>query len=237
MNGDLDTPPPSPAQPHRRSGAAAGKEGAVHPLRFHICDRREIHVSACSVKAVGLRDFVVTIMRELSLSMATNVDFNMNSNAILGTWEDVFLAEKCYTTVLGISSRVYRCFAFTHEPERRLCYLMLEEDNLRSLPFLPPFKFKAMVICWYNSKREVTAVQVEYDQLGFYLHCLGLHAAHGWLSRRVLTPAVVTWAKAYVASGVVHPFTFLLQVAFFTFCFLRLFVTTNIAQCCLSCSS
>lgn len=233
----LNTPPPSP--PHQRPHSKAGAEvkaQAAHPLSFQARGR-EIHVSACNVEAIGLRGFVVRVMQELSLTMAVKVDFNMNSNAIIGTWEDVFLAERCYTTVLGISSRVYRCFSFTHEPERNLCYLILEEENRRSLPFLPDFQFKAMVICWYNAQREVTAVQVEYDQLSFYMHCLGLHAAHQWLTRRVITPAILTWAKAYVASGVVHPLTFLLQVAFFTFCFLRLFVTTNVGQCCLSCSS
>lgn len=228
----LSTPPSSPV-----GGGVVKKERAAHPLRFHACDRREINVSACNVKAIGLQAFVVRIMQELSLSMGTHVDFNMNSNAILSTWDDVFLAEKCYTTVLGISSRVYRCFAFTHEPERNLCYLIIEEENRRSVPFLPDFGFKAMVICRYDAQREVCAVQVEYDQLGFYMHCVGLHAAHQWLSRRVVTPAVVVWVKAYAASGAVHPLTFLLQVAFFTFCFLRLFVTSNVAQCCLSCSS
>ncbi|KAJ1636529.1 hypothetical protein T492DRAFT_958548 [Pavlovales sp. CCMP2436] len=222
------------------NGAGFGKDGqekVAHPLQFQICDSREIHVSACNVRADGLQGFVTRIMQELSLSMGKNVDFCMNSNAIIGNWEDVFKAEKCYTTVLGIKSRTYRCFSFTHEPEHQLCYLILEEDNLRSVGYLPDFKFKAMVLCWYDSKREVCKVEVQYDQLGFYMHCLGLFAAHQWLSRRVLTPVIVMSAKAYLASGLVGPLSFLLHVVFFTVCFLRIFVTSNVGQCCFSCST
>jgi hypothetical protein len=209
-----------------------GEDKAAHPLQFQICDSREIHVSACNVRAEGLQAFVVRIMEELSLSMGKNVDFNMNSNAIFGNWVDVFKGEKCYTTVLGIKSRTYRCFSFTHEPERQLCYLILEEENLRSVGFLPDFAFKAMILCWYDSKREVCKVEVSYDQLGFYMHCLGLFAAHQWLTRRVLTPAIVILAKAYLASGLAGPLNFLLQVAFFVYCF-----TSNFGQCCFSCST
>ena len=197
---------------------------------------REIHVAPCNVLAVGLREFVPRIMQELSLTMGTNVEFNMNSNAILSKWEDVFLAEKCYTTVLGISKRVYHCFGYTHEPARRLCYLILEEENHRSIGWLPTFEFKAMVICYYNAAREVTAVQVEYDQLGFYLNCLGLYALHAFIARKFTTPLAVVWARMYTATGVVHPFTFLLQVVALTALFLRLFVTSNMAACCFACA-
>jgi len=175
-------------------------------------DGREIHVMACNVQAVGLRDFVVKITKQLELKMGPQVDFNMNSNAILSRWVDVFKAEKVYTTVLGIARRDYRCSSFTHEPARRLCYLILEELNHRSFTWLPAFTFKAMVICRYDEQRAVTSVRVEYDQLGFYMNCIGLVAAYEWFTRVVTTPAACAWARAYLSTGLVGPVTFSLQL-------------------------
>jgi hypothetical protein len=236
----MRTPPPSP--PHHHTKLDAGSVGDVDDadrpqFKFSPCgSTREIHVTPCNVQAVGLREFVPRIMRQLSLAMGPAVEFDMNSNALIGSWDDVFVAERCYTTVLGISRREYRCFSFTHEPARRLCYLILEEKNYRAISWLQPFHFKAMVICWYDASKTVTNVQVQYDQLGFVMHCLGVHALHAALMRNLTTPLAIKWARAYMASGVVHPITFALQVALFTLCFLRLFVTAHVAQCCLSCS-
>jgi hypothetical protein len=242
----LRTPPGSPPQERELAGddgrpvsdaSMCVFKGRDRLFKFEVADQREIHVSPCNVRAIGLRDFVTIVMKELSLSMGKRVEFNMNSNAIIDTWEDVFIAEKCYTNLLGISQREYRCFAFTHEPAKRLCYLILEEQNHRSTSWLPSFQFKAMVICWYDERKEVTNVQVEYDQLGFYMHCFGLHRLHQAFTRRVLSPLLLRWARAYTASWLIGLLTFFLHVAFFTFLFLRIFVTSNVGQCCLSCSS
>ena len=102
--------------------------------------------------------------------------------------------------------------AFTHEPERKLAYFILEEHNERSLPFLPGFDFYVLVFTYYNEKREVTAVDVQYDQLSFFLHCVGLAQLHAWFMEMVVTPVAVIWAKMYLRTGLVNPLTFLMQL-------------------------
>eukprot|EP00304_Pavlova_gyrans_P015262 CAMPEP_0206060644 /NCGR_PEP_ID=MMETSP1466-20131121/51814_1 /ASSEMBLY_ACC=CAM_ASM_001126 /TAXON_ID=44452 /ORGANISM="Pavlova gyrans, Strain CCMP608" /LENGTH=187 /DNA_ID=CAMNT_0053435983 /DNA_START=12 /DNA_END=571 /DNA_ORIENTATION=+ len=177
---------------------------ATNPLTHtqYISDGRRIDTAPCNVEEWGLRNFVLRIMEELDLNIGTDVQFNMNSNAVINKWQDVFLAEKCYTTVLGISRRKYRAFSYIHEPAKKLCYLMLEEENYRSVSWMPTFTFKVMVVCWYDDTRRVTAVDVEYDQLGFYMHCLGAHALHQAFNRRV-TPLAMVFLRLYVKSGVV----------------------------------
>lgn len=185
-----------------------------------VPDGRIVHVSPCNVEEVGLKNFVPRIMQELSLWMGPDVTFNMCSNAVIKRWDDVFQAEQCYTRLLGISRRIYRCFAFTHEPERKLCYLILEEHNHRSFSFLPAFPFKVMVICWYNEERQVTSVQVEYDQLGFLLHCFGVYALHEWWSRKVATPGLLGVIRLYSATG---PMSFSALVCLLTALFVYVF--------------
>jgi len=55
-------------------------------------------------------------------------------------------------------------------------------------------------------------VDVQYDQMSFFLHCLGMAQAHAWLVEKVITPLALSWAKAFHASGLANPFTFLLQL-------------------------
>ena len=130
------------------------------------------------------------------------------------------MAERVYTQCLGISKRIYQMHAFTHEPQRGLAYFILEEHNERSLPLLPGFDFHVLVFCYYNEKNEVTAVDVQYDQLSFFLHCVGLAKVHALFVEFVLTPLAIVWAKAYCKTCLVNPFTFLLQLILFPVLFM-----------------
>ncbi|KAL7444685.1 hypothetical protein ACHAXM_010893 [Skeletonema potamos] len=171
-----------------------------------------IDACKCLVAQAGLENFIRSITAPLNLTLPNSVRFNMNGNGRMQTWEDVYLAESVYTRCLGISKRIYQTHAFTHEPDRKLAYFILEEHNERTLPFLPGFDFYVLVFTYYNDKNEVTAVDVQYDQLSFFLHCVGLAQVHGWLVESVITPFSIMWAKAYHNSGLVNPFTFMLQL-------------------------
>eukprot|EP00573_Skeletonema_grethae_P005908 CAMPEP_0201697692 /NCGR_PEP_ID=MMETSP0578-20130828/12456_1 /ASSEMBLY_ACC=CAM_ASM_000663 /TAXON_ID=267565 /ORGANISM="Skeletonema grethea, Strain CCMP 1804" /LENGTH=238 /DNA_ID=CAMNT_0048183933 /DNA_START=82 /DNA_END=798 /DNA_ORIENTATION=+ len=181
-----------------------------------ILEKHEsIDARKCLVAQAGLENFIQSITEPLDLTLPNAVRFNMNGNGRMQTWEDVYMAERVYTQCLGISKRIYQMHAFTHEPDRKLAYFILEEHNERSLPFLPGFDFYVLVFTYYNDRNEVTAVDVQYDQLSFFLHCVGLAQMHAWFMERVVTPFAIVWAKAYNMSGLVNPFTFLLQLILF----------------------
>jgi hypothetical protein len=163
------------------------------------------------VAQVGLENFIRAITQPLNLTLPDKVKFNMNGQGIMQSWEDVYLAERVYTRCLGISKRIYQTHAFTHEPDRKLAYFVLEEHNERSLWFLPGFDFYVLVFTYYDDEKNVTRVDVQYDQMSFFLHCMGLAQARAWLVERIITPFVLLWARLYFASGFVNPFTFLLQ--------------------------
>lgn len=174
-------------------------------------------IDACKylVAQVGLENFIRSIVAALDLKLPNAVRFNMNGQAVMHTWEDVYMAEKTYTQCLGISKRVYQSHAYTHEPEKRMTYFVLEEHNERSSWILPGFDFYVLVFCYYNERKEVIAVDVQYDQMSFFLHCMGVAQAHAWFMEHVTTPIALTWAKAYRMTGLVNPFTFMLQLVLF----------------------
>lgn len=174
-------------------------------------------IDACKylVAQVGLENFIRSIVAALDLKLPNAVRFNMNGQAVMHTWEDVYTAEKVYTQCLGISKRVYQSHAYTHELEKKMAYFVLEEHNERSSWILPGFDFYVLVFCHYNEKKEVTAVDVQYDQMSFFLHCMGVAQAHAWFMEHVITPIAVAWAKAYRSTGLVNPFTFMLQLVLF----------------------
>ena len=164
------------------------------------------------VAHVGLENFIRSIVKPLDLHLPNEVKFNMNGQGRMQSWEDVYLAERVYTRCLGISKRIYQTHAYTHEPDRKLAYFILEEHNERSFWFLPGFDFYVLVFTYYDEQNNVTKVDVQYDQTSFYLHCMGLAQGHAWVVENVITPMVMKWARAYHASGLVNPFTFLLQL-------------------------
>jgi hypothetical protein len=165
------------------------------------------------IAQVGLENFISSIIGPLNLHLIPNsIQFNMNGQGRLTTWEDVFLAERVYTRCLGISKRIYQTHAYTHEPDRQMAYFILEEYNERSVWFLPGFEFYVLVFTYYDDKKNVTRVDVQYDQMSFFLHCMGLAQVHAWWVESVITPLALVWAKAFYATGWVNPFTFLLQL-------------------------
>ena len=196
------------------------------------------------VAQAGLENFIRSIVAALNLTLPNTVRFNMNGQGRMQSWEDVYMAEvsdigysfvsylyidlpkqssqcynsllqRVYTQCLGISKRIYQTHAFTHEPNKKLAYFILEEHNERTSALLPGFDFYVLVFCYYNEKREVTAVDVQYDQLSFFLHCMGLAQMHAWFVENVVTPVAITWSRAFAATGLVNPFTFMLQLILF----------------------
>ena len=164
------------------------------------------------VAQVGLENFIRAVTQPLDLRLPDKVKFNMNGQGRMQSWEDVYLAERVYTRCLGISKRIYQTHAYTHEPDRKLAYFILEEHNERSLWFLPGFDFYVLVFTYYDDQKNVTRVDVQYDQMSFFLHCLGLAQMHAWFVENVITPVAIVWAKTFHATGLVNPFTFLLQL-------------------------
>lgn len=164
------------------------------------------------VAQVGLENFIRSVTIPLNLNLSDKVKFNMNGQGRMQFWEDVYLAERVYTRCLGISKRIYQTHAYTHEPDKKLAYFILEEHNERSLWFLPGFDFYVLVFTYYDDKKNITRVDVQYDQMCFFLHCLGIAQAHAWFVESVITPIALVWARAYTATGLVNPFTFLLQL-------------------------
>mmetsp|Transcript_30276 Transcript_30276/g.62655 ORF Transcript_30276/g.62655 Transcript_30276/m.62655 type:complete len:266 (+) Transcript_30276:281-1078(+) len=175
-------------------------------------DKIEAHKKL--VAQVGLENFIRNVTKPLDLKLPNRVKFNMNGQGIMQTWEDVFLAERVYTRCLGISKRIYRIHAYTHEPQNNLAYFVLEETNERSYWFLPVFDFHVLVFTYYDENKDVTRVDVQYDQMSFFLHCMGLAQAHAWVVERLITPMAVVWARCFLATGIVNPFTFLVQLLF-----------------------
>lgn len=210
-------------QPYTKS--AVGHFTAKTTSPEHIIHKHnEIDARKCLVAHVGLESFIRHIVQPLDLHLPDAVRFNMNGQGRMQSWEDVYLAERVYTRCLGISKRIYQTHAFTHEPEKRLAYFVLEEHNERSLSFLPGFDFYVLVFTYYDEQRNVTRVDVQYDQMSFFLHCMGLAQAQAWLVERVITPLVLVWAKAFYASGLVNPFTFLIQLLVVPFLFIYWFL-------------
>lgn len=174
-------------------------------------------VSPCSVSVIGLETFINTIVKEINLNMNEYVEFNLNDRGLLYKWKDVFEVESAYTKCLGISKRFYEAKSYTWEPEKRLTYFILEEYNQRSIRFLPGFSFHVLVFCWYDENRTVTRVSVQYDQMSFFLHVLGLQNLHRFLIGNVLTPPARIWAQCFLKSGMAHPLTFLFQLFLFIY--------------------
>ena len=93
-----------------------------------------------------------------------------------------------------------------------MAYFILEEHNERYIWFLFLFDLYVLVFTYYDENKDITAVDVQYDQLSFFLHCMGTVQVHAWLAERVINPIVLVWAKMFHASGLVNPFMFLLQL-------------------------
>ncbi|KAL7539959.1 hypothetical protein ACHAWF_006555, partial [Thalassiosira exigua] len=211
--GALDLPSASvkQLQPYTRSAVGNFTAATTSPERI-LLKHDKIEAQKCLVAHVGLENFIRNIVRPLDLQLPDEVTFNMNGQGIMRSWEDVYLAERVYTRCLGISKRIYQAHAYTHEPDRKLAYFILEEHNERSVPFLPGFDFYVLVFTYYDDRKNVTRVDVQYDQTSFFLHCLGIAQAHAWFMQNAITPFVLLWAKAYHASGLVNPVTFLMQL-------------------------
>jgi hypothetical protein len=174
--------------------------------------KRVIDVGECQVKEIGLESFIRRIVKEIDLHLTNDVVFNLNERGIIYKWKDVFEVESVYSKCLGISNRLYECHSYIHEPQTKVTYFMLEEYNQRTISFLPEFKFYVVVFCYYDSNMAVTKVDVQYDQMSFFLHCLGMVQLHRWICANVLTPFAVRWMRLFKATGCVNPFTFIFQV-------------------------
>ena len=179
-----------------------------------ILKNQSIDAPKVLIAQVGLENFIRAVVKPLNLNLPNSVRFNMNGVGRLQSWEDVFFAERVYTKCLGISKRIYQTHSYTHEPEKRLAYFILEEYNERSCRFLPGFDFHVLVFTYYDDEMNVVRVDVQYDQLTFFLHCLGLAQLHAWFVEWIVTPIVLVWAKAYFKTGLVCPLTFFIQLVF-----------------------
>jgi hypothetical protein len=198
-------------QPYQKSPVGQFTAKCTSPEKI-IHKHDKIDARKTLVAQVGLENFIRAITQPLNLKLPNRVKFNMNGQGRMESWEDVYLAESVYTRCLGISKRIYQTHAFTHEPDRKLAYFVLEEHNERSLWFLPGFDFYVLVFTYYDDKKNVTRVDVQYDQMSFFLHCLGLAQAQAWMVERIITPIALVWARSFHASGIVNPFTFFLQL-------------------------
>lgn len=177
-------------------------------------DNAKIEVGQCSVKEIGLEKFIRRIVLELDLHLIEDVEFNLNERGILYKWKDVFQVERTYSQCLGISDRHYQCKGYTHDTQNKVAYFILEEHNQRISSFLPEFEFFVIVFCHYDKDNVVTKVEVQYDQMSFFLCCFGIMQLHRWVSSNILSPFALIWMRLYVATGLVHPITFLAQIGF-----------------------
>jgi hypothetical protein len=175
-------------------------------------EQTKYDVGRCSIKEVGLENFIRRIVNEIDLHLTDDVVFNLNERGLLYKWKDVFQVERVYSQCLGLSERLYMCNAYTHEPQKRVAYFILEEYNKRISSLLPEFKFFVIVLCYYDEDKGVTKVDVQYDQMSFFLHCLGIVQLHRWVSGNIITPFAMCWMRVYRATGLVHPITFLGQI-------------------------
>jgi hypothetical protein len=198
---------------------------------------RLVEVGQCAIQEVGLENFIRRIIKELNLTMKEDDDdddddvdhengqsrtpsvvFNLNHMGILHGWKKVFEVERVYSTCLGISKRLYQCHGYTREPLERRTYFILEEFNQRMYPWiLPDFSYYVMVFCYYDTNHVVTKVEVQYDQMRFFLHCLGLAQLHSWCIAHIMTPCAYLWMRLYRATGLIHPLTFLAQLFLFPY--------------------
>lgn len=203
--------------PQRTNGQSTSNEDVnlqhnVSSTGQSMNQKQIIDVGTSSVNEVGLENFIRSIVHEIDLHLTDDVVFNLNERGILYKWKDVFEVERVYSKCLGISNRLYNCHAYTHEPQKKLAYFILEEYNQRTSSFLPEFKFFVIVFCYYDENKAVTKVDVQYDQMSFFLHCLGIIQIHRWVSGNILTPFAVRWMRLFKATGLVHPITFLAQI-------------------------
>jgi hypothetical protein len=171
-----------------------------------------IEVGESNVKAFGLERFIRNVAKSVNLHMEEKVEFNLNSRGILFTWKDIFEVESIYTKCLGLTERFYQCHGYTHNRERQVFYFILEEHNKRIWKILPEFDFHLIVFCYYNERSAITKVEIQYDQMSFFLHCLGLAQLHKSIVANLLTPFAQAWAKTFAATGFVNPITFLAQI-------------------------
>ena len=176
---------------------------------------QSIETPKCLIAHAGLENFIRAVVKPLDLKLSKFVQFNMNGMGRMTSWEDVFFAERVYTKCLGISKRIYQTHSYVHEPEKRLAYFILEEYNERSYSFLPGFDFYVLVFTYYDENLNVTKVDVQYDQIGFFLHCLGLAQINAWIVEEIVTPVALLWAKCFWATGLVSPVTFVMQLVLF----------------------
>jgi hypothetical protein len=188
--------------------SAGGVNGGTRPSKG-------IEVGSCNINEIGLESFIRRIVNEIDLHITEDCHFNLNDRAVMHKWKDVFEIEQVYTKCLGISERLYRCHSYTHEVDNRLTYFILEEFNKRSYSFLPDFKYYVLIFCWYDENRGVCEVSVQYDQMSFFLHCMGITNMTRWILSNISTPPAKLWAKAFAATGCVNPITFLLFIALF----------------------
>mmetsp|Transcript_17028 Transcript_17028/g.25774 ORF Transcript_17028/g.25774 Transcript_17028/m.25774 type:complete len:217 (-) Transcript_17028:71-721(-) len=175
--------------------------------------RKSVEAGACNINEIGLENFIRNIVEVLDLNLGENVVFNLNDRGIIHKWSDVFAIERTYSACLGISERFYTCHGYVHKIQQHYGYFVLEEFNKRTVSFLPAFKFYVYVCCYYDHKtRTVTKVDVQYDQMSFFLHALGLQNVWRWVVSNLLTPLAMVWMAAFRATGMVNPFTFLAQI-------------------------
>ncbi len=91
-------------------------------------------IDACKylVAQVGLENFIRSIVAALDLKLPNAVRFNMNGQAVMHTWEDVYMAEKTYTQCLGISKRVYQLHVYNPAPAKKFTFSILDELKVPS---------------------------------------------------------------------------------------------------------
>lgn len=175
--------------------------------------KEKITVGRCQIHEVGLERFIKSCCKVLDLNMNGSVIFNLNDRGILHEWKDVFQVERTYSKCLGITDRIYQCHGYVHRAEEKLAYFILEEENKRVWSFLPVFNVHVMIFCRFNDQGTLTKVDVRYDQMSFFLECLGLMRIHTWVNDNIITPIAVTWMHVLISSGVViNPLTFVAQI-------------------------
>eukprot|EP00751_Fragilariopsis_kerguelensis_P036419 CAMPEP_0170939504 /NCGR_PEP_ID=MMETSP0735-20130129/21992_1 /TAXON_ID=186038 /ORGANISM="Fragilariopsis kerguelensis, Strain L26-C5" /LENGTH=300 /DNA_ID=CAMNT_0011344935 /DNA_START=69 /DNA_END=971 /DNA_ORIENTATION=- len=180
-------------------------------------------VGMCDIYEIGLENFIrrIALVRNLSLdeSPGARVVFNLNDRAIIHSWHEVFDIERTYSTCLAIKERIYTCHGYIWKPEpENVGYFVLEEYNRRTYTWLPNFHYSVVVMVYYDNpaSRTITKVDVQYDQLSFFLHVLGLQHLWRWYISNIMTPVAMLWMKLYRRTGFVNPVTFVLQLIIFS---------------------
>jgi len=181
-------------------------------------------VGMCDIYEIGLENFIrrIALVRNLSLdeSPGARVVFNLNDRAIIHSWHEVFDIERTYSTCLAIAERIYTChgYIWKQKPDENVGYFVLEEYNRRTYTWLPNFHYSVVVMVYYDNpaSRTITKVDVQYDQLSFFLHVLGLQQVWRWYISNIMTPVAMLWMKVYRKTGFVNPVTFVLQLILFS---------------------